>query len=68
MITLNSLQEFWKKTPLKKGDHAEGNQYGFYEWFLYQKSETIKSTMLPSTREACGFITLNDVNGKEYVH
>ena len=23
--------------------------------------------MLPSTRKACGFTTLNDVNGKEYV-
>ena len=23
--------------------------------------------MLPSTRETCGFTTLNDVNGKEYV-
>ena len=26
----------------------------------------MQSTMLPSTCKACGFTTLNDVNGKEY--
>ena len=66
MTTLKGLQE--NGTPLKKkNDHAKGNQYSFYEWFLHKKSETIKSTVLPSTDKACGFPTLDDVNGKEYV-
>ena len=34
---------------------------------LKEKSETIKIIMLPSTRKACRFTALNDVNGKEYV-
>ena len=51
----------------KKNGHAKVNQYSFYGWFLHEKSETIKFTMLPSTRKACGFTILNDVNGKEYV-
>ena len=32
-----------------------------------QKVGNCQSTMLPATRKACGFTTLNDVNGKEYV-
>ena len=34
---------------------------------LHEKSETIKCMMLPLTRKACRFTTLNDVNGKGYV-
>ena len=63
MTTLKGLQKKWDSIE-KKNSHAKGNQYSFYEWFLYEKSETIKSTMLPSTRKECGFTTLNDVNGK----
>ena len=66
MTTLKGLQEKWDSIEKKNG-HAKGNQYSFYEWFLHEKSETIKSTVLPSTRKACGFTTSNDVNEKEYV-
>ena len=66
MTTLKGLQENWDSIEKKNG-HAKGNQYSFYEWFLHEKSETIKCTMLPLTRKACGFTTLNDVNGKGYV-
>ena len=66
MTTLKGLQEKWDSIEKKNG-HAKGNQYSFYEWFLHEKSETIKSTVLPSTHKACGFTTLDDVNGKEYV-
>ena len=53
MTTLEGLQEKWDSIE-KKNDHAKGNQYSFYEWFLHEKSETIKSTVLPSTHKACG--------------
>ena len=66
MATFKGVQEKWDSIE-KKNSHAKGNQYSFYEWFPHEKIETIKSTMLPSTRKACGFTTLNDVNGKEYV-
>ena len=66
MTTLKGLQEKWDSIEKKNG-HAKGNQYSFYEWFLHEKSETIKSTVLPSTHKARGFTTLDDVNGKEYV-
>ena len=65
MTTLKGLQEKWDSIEKKNG-HAKGNQYSFYEWFLHEKSETIKCTMLPLTRKACGFTTLNDVSGKGY--
>ena len=66
MTSLKALQE--KQDSIeKKNGHAKGNQYRFYEWFLHEKSETIKSAMLPSTRKTCGFTTLDDVNQKEYV-
>ena len=54
MTTLKGLQENWDSIEKKNG-HAKGNQYSFYEWFLHEKSETIKSTLLPSIRKACGF-------------
>ena len=57
MATLKGLQEKWDSIEKKNG-HAKGNQYSFYEWFLHEKSETIKSTVLPSTHKACGFTTL----------
>ena len=63
---LKALQEKWDSIE-KKNAHAKGNQYSFYERFLHEKSEIIKRTMLPPTRKACGFTTLNDVNEKEYV-
>ena len=48
MTTLKGLQEKWDSIEKKnaKGNHAKGNQYSFYEWFLHEKSETIKSTVL----------------------
>ena len=52
---------------MKRNGHIKGKQHSIYELLLYEKSETIKSTLLPSTREVCGFTTLNDENGKEYV-
>ena len=51
----------------KKNGHVKGNQYSFYEWLLHEKSETIKSAVLPSTHKACGFTTLDHVYGKEHV-
>ena len=66
MATFKGVQEKWDSIE-KKNSHAKGNQCSFYEWFPHEKIETTKSTMLPSTRKACGFTTLNDVNGKEYV-
>ena len=66
MTTLKGLQEKWDSIEKKNG-HAKGNQYSFDEWFLHEKSKTIKSAVLPSTHKACGFTTLDDVNGKEYV-
>ena len=66
MTTLKVLQEKWDSIEKKNG-HAKGNQYSFYEWFLHEKSETIKTTVLSSTHKACRFTTLDDVNGKEYV-
>ena len=66
MTTLKGLRGKWVSIEKKDG-HAKGNQYSFYKWFLYEKSKTVKSTMFPSAREACGFTTLNDVNGKENV-
>ena len=66
MTALKVLQENLDSIEKKNG-HAKGNPYSFYEWFLHEKSQTIKSTMLPSIRKACGFTILNDLNGKEYV-
>ena len=68
MTTLKGLQEKWDSIEKKNSiGHVKGNQYSFYEWFLHEKSETIKSTVLPSTHKARGLTTLDDVNGKEYV-
>ena len=66
MTNLKGLQEKWDSIEKKNG-YAKGNQYIFYEWFLHEKPETIKSTVLPSTHKVCGFTILDDVNGKEYV-
>ena len=52
---------------MERNGHVKDNQYSFYEWFLHEKLEIIKSTMPPSTCKTCGFTTLNNVNGKEYV-
>ena len=51
MTTLKGVQEKWDSIEKKNG-HAKDNQYSFYEWLLHENSETIKSTMLPSTRKA----------------
>ena len=48
MTTLKGLQEKWDSIEKKNG-HAKGNQYSFYEWLLHEKSETIKSTVLPNS-------------------
>ena len=40
MTTSKGLQKKWDSIE-KKNSHAKGNQYSFYEWFLYKKSETI---------------------------
>ena len=65
MTTLKVIQEKWESIEKKNG-HAEGNQYSFYERFLHEEFETIKSTLLPSTRKACGFTTLKEVNKPEF--
>ena len=57
MTILKDLQEKWDSIEKKNG-HAKGNQYSFYEWFLHENSETIKSTVLPSTHNARRFTSL----------